>query len=82
MKIGFYFSSPAAMAKDLSDEGIDALVFFNRFYKPDVDINTMKIKAAEVLSTPDEIALPLQWIALLSGNIKADIAHSTNGLKN
>jgi dihydroorotate dehydrogenase (fumarate) len=77
MKIGFYFTTPAAMAKRLSEEGIDALVLFNRFYRPDVDIEKIKIKAAQIFSTPDEISRPLQWIALISGNIKADIAAST-----
>jgi dihydroorotate dehydrogenase (fumarate) len=77
MKIGPYFSGLAHMISRLSEEGINAIVLFNRFYRPDVDIENLKLKAAPVLSNPEEIGLPLQWIALLSGEIDCDMAAST-----
>ncbi|MEW5818474.1 MAG: dihydroorotate dehydrogenase-like protein, partial [Spirochaetota bacterium] len=77
MKIGFHFSGMAQMLKNLSDEGIDGLVLFNRFYRPDVDIEKLRLRAAKIYSTPQEIALPLQWIALLSGEIFSDFAATT-----
>jgi len=77
MKIGPYFSGMANMIRSLCDEGIDALVLFNRFYRPDVDIERMEIKAAHALSDPAEITLPLQWIALLSDEVSCEMAAST-----
>ncbi len=77
MKIGSHFSGIAHMVQQLCGEGVDALVLFNRFYRPDVDIENNKIVAADMLSTPQEMALSLQWIALLSGELKCDFSAST-----
>ena len=77
MKIGPHFSSMARMIRQLSEERIDALVLFNRFYRPDVDVDGMRIVPAPILSTPQEMSLPLQWIALLSGEIPCDFSATT-----
>jgi len=77
IKVGPYFTSFANVAKELAVRGASALVLFNRFYRPDIDIKRMEPKAARPFSSPEEIGLPLRWIALLSGKIPCDLAAST-----
>ena len=62
VKIGPYFSAIGAMARALADGGAGALVLFNRFYQPDIDIATLRLSMDLELSTPAEIRLPLLWI--------------------
>jgi len=76
-KIGPHFTSIAHMAGELQKRGASALVLFNRFYQFDVDLEKLELKGAYRLSTPFEIALPLRWIALLSGKVKCDLSAST-----
>jgi dihydroorotate dehydrogenase (fumarate) len=77
VKIGPYFSAIGDMARALSDSGADALVLFNRFYQPDIDIATLRPSMELELSTPAEIRLPLLWIAVLHGHLRASLAAST-----
>ena len=77
VKLGPHFSGLANMLRELTYEGVNGLVLFNRFYRPDVDIEKLEIKAASVLSTPSELHLSLQWIALLSGELKVDFSAAT-----
>lgn len=74
VKIGPYFSSVANMAKRLSEAGADALVMFNRFYQPDLDLKNLEVKPDLVLSNPLELRLRLRWVAILHGHIAADMA--------
>jgi dihydroorotate dehydrogenase (fumarate) len=77
MKVGPYFSSFAHMAGRLDAAGADALVLFNRFYQPDFDIEHRTVVPSLSLSRPDEIRLPLLWIALLHGRTRASLAATT-----
>ncbi len=77
LKLGSQFSGMAHMMRQFGQEGADGLVLFNRFYKPDIDIENMRLKAAHVYSSPEEMAFTLQWIAILSGKVKADLAATT-----
>ncbi|MBZ0258947.1 dihydroorotate dehydrogenase-like protein [bacterium] len=77
MKLSPYFTSMANMANKLSEGGADALVMFNRFYQPDIDIDTLEVKPNLLLSTPQEMRLPLRWIALLYGRVAIDMAATT-----
>jgi dihydroorotate dehydrogenase (fumarate) len=77
VKIGPYFTSVARMAAEFSERGVSALVLFNRFYQIDIDIETVEIAPGLRFSSPDEISLPLRWIALLAGSVKCDLAAST-----
>ena len=61
----------------LSWTGISGLVLFNRFYSPDIDIDKLVITSSNVFSNPEEIALPLRWVAMLSNKVQCDIAAST-----
>ena len=77
IKLSYYFSGLAKTLTSLSWTGIKALVLFNRFYSPDIDIEHEEVKSSFVFSTPSEIALPLRWIAMLSPIVECDIAAST-----
>lgn len=77
LKISYYFSGLANFALKLSWTGISGLVMFNRFFSPDIDIEKMQVISSHVFSTPDELALPLRWIAMLSDRLHCDVAAST-----
>ena len=77
VKIGPYFSAPGHMARRLDQEGADGLVLFNRFYQPDIDLAKLALVSDLELSNPYEIRLPLLWMSLLSGRVKASLAAST-----
>jgi len=77
VKIGPYFTSVARMAGELSEHGVSALVLFNRFYQIDIDVDRIEVVPGIRFSSPDEISLPLRWIALLSGSVGCDLAAST-----
>ncbi|MGD9722945.1 MAG: dihydroorotate dehydrogenase-like protein [Pirellulales bacterium] len=79
IKIGPYFTSLPNMARRLVEAGADGLIFFNRFLQPDIDIDHMRVDARLHLSTPDELRLPLRWIALLHGRLPASLA-ATSGI--
>jgi dihydroorotate dehydrogenase (fumarate) len=79
VKVGPYFSAMANMAHRLVEAGADGLVLFNRFLQPDIDLDTMSVVPRLQLSTPDEVRLPLRWIALLRGRIEASLA-ATSGV--
>jgi dihydroorotate dehydrogenase (fumarate) len=74
LKLSPYFSNMANMAKRLDQAGADGLVLFNRFYQPDINLEELEVQAKIHLSTPQELRLPLRWIAILHGRIKADLA--------
>jgi dihydroorotate dehydrogenase (fumarate) len=74
MKLSPYFSSTANMAKRLVDRGVNGLVFFNRFYQPDFDLETLEVVPRLVLSNSDELRLPLRWVAILYGRLLVDFA--------
>jgi dihydroorotate dehydrogenase (fumarate) len=79
IKLSPYFSNIANMAKRLDQAGANALVLFNRFYQPDMDLDTLEIKTNVLLSTPQAMRLPLRWIAILYDRIKANMA-ATSGI--
>jgi dihydroorotate dehydrogenase (fumarate) len=79
VKLSPFFSAPAAFGKRLADAGVDGLVLFNRFYQADIDLNTLRVMPTLTLSTPHELLLRLHWIAILFGQVKADLA-ATGGV--
>ncbi len=76
-KISHYFSGLTNMALQLGWTGISGLVMFNRFFSPDIDIEKFEVTSTHVFSSPDEISLPLRWVAMLSDKVQCDIAAST-----
>ncbi len=87
VKISPFFSAMANMAKRLDEAGANGLVLFNRFYQPDIDLENLAVAPNVLLSTPQAMRLPLRWIAILHGRIKASLAatsgihHATDVLK-
>jgi dihydroorotate dehydrogenase (fumarate) len=77
LKLSPFFSSIPHMAGRLDSAGADALVLFNRFYQPDLDVENLETKRRLVLSTSEEMRLPLRWIAILYGHIEASLALTT-----
>jgi dihydroorotate dehydrogenase (fumarate) len=78
IKLSPYFSSFANIAADLDALSANALVLFNRFYQPDIDLEKMEVAPNLTLSTPADMRLPLHWIGILYGKIRANLA-ATSG---
>jgi dihydroorotate dehydrogenase (fumarate) len=81
VKLNPYFSSTAHMCRRLVEAGADGLVLFNRFYQPDIDLETLEVVPRLVLSNSDELRLPLRWVAILYSRMKTDLA-ITSGVHN
>ena len=81
VKLSPFFSNMANMAHRLDGAGADALVLFNRFYQPDIDLQELEIRPNVLLSTPQALRLPLTWIGILFGRVKAALA-ATGGVHN
>ena len=77
LKISYYFSSLGPMIQRLSRTGVAGLVLFNRFFSPDIDIETFKVKPSFVFSTPAELAVSLRWIGIMAQKVDCDLAAST-----
>jgi dihydroorotate dehydrogenase (fumarate) len=77
VKLSPYVSATANMANTLAAAGANGLVLFNRFYQPDLDLETLEVVPTLSLSTSDELRLPLRWIAILYGRVPVDLALST-----
>jgi dihydroorotate dehydrogenase (fumarate) len=79
VKVSPFFSNMANMAKRLDAAGADGLVLFNRFYQPDIDLETLELTPHVLLSTPQAMRLPLTWIGILYGRVQASLA-ATSGI--
>ena len=77
LKISPYFTNLGPMIQRLSKTGIKALVLFNRFFSPDIDIEKLEAKPSFVFSTPAELAMPLRWIAIMANRVDCHLAAST-----
>jgi dihydroorotate dehydrogenase (fumarate) len=74
VKLSPFFTSLPHLARQLTQAGARGLTLFNRFYQPDLDIEEMVVRPHLELSTSSELRLPLRWIAMLYGRVKADFA--------
>lgn len=77
MKLSPYFTSLGSMAKRIDEAKADALVLFNRFYQPDIDLENLEVVPNLILSTSESMRLPMRWIAMLKGHVNASIAGTT-----
>ena len=80
IKTGYYFSGLAKMLQMLSYTGVDALVLFNRFFAPDIDLEKMQLKAASIFTEGEGFSNTLRWIALMYGHVKCNLS-ATSGIK-
>jgi dihydroorotate dehydrogenase (fumarate) len=74
VKLSPFFTALPNFARRLADAGVDGLVLFNRFYQPDFDLEELEVVPRLVLSSSQELRLPLRWIAILYGRIPVDFA--------
>ena len=79
VKIGSRFSSLPTFAKRLEAAGADALVMFNRFYHPDINLQNLEVEPHMVPTTSSSIRMPMRWIAILRGNVNVSFA-ATSGV--
>ena len=77
VKISPYYSSLSSFVVGLQRSGAGGVVMFNRFYAPDLDLETLEVAARIALSTPEELRLPLRWIGILREHLSMSIAGST-----
>jgi dihydroorotate dehydrogenase (fumarate) len=78
VKLSPFYSSIGNFARRLDEEGADALVLFNHFYQPDIDVEEQELLRVN-LSSPTELLLRVRWIGALSGRIRASLA-ATGGV--
>jgi len=79
VKLRPYFTNMANIAKQFDQAGANALVLFNRFYQPDINLETLEVEPNVLLSTPQSMRLPLRWIAILYSHVNASLA-ATSGI--
>ena len=79
IKLSPYFTNMANMANRLDQAGANALVLFNRFYQPDINLDILEVEPNVLLSTPQSMRLPLRWIAILYSHVNASLA-ATSGI--
>jgi dihydroorotate dehydrogenase (fumarate) len=77
VKMSPHYSALAATVRALEEEGANGFVLFNRFYQPDIDLSTLRLKRDLTFSNQSEIRLPLLWLALLSGRVRGSLAANT-----
>ena len=77
VKISSYFSNLAGIISQISRTSVDGIVMFNRFYSPDIDIDTFDVIPAPIYSSPDDYILPLRWISIMSERVGCDLIAST-----
>jgi dihydroorotate dehydrogenase (fumarate) len=78
VKLGQNFTNLPKVVENLHNRGVAGVVLFNRFYEPDIDLDHMKFKAAEVFSSPSDFSKTLRWVGIVSDKVKqVEIAAST-----
>jgi dihydroorotate dehydrogenase (fumarate) len=79
VKVSPFFTAFAHTARSLVAAGADGLVMFNRFYQPDIDIQSLTVGPHLVLSSPQELRLRLRWLAIVRPLVEASLA-ATGGV--
>lgn len=79
VKVSPFFTNFAHIAKQFDDAGANGLVLFNRFYQPDIELESLEVVPNVMYSTPMAMRLPMRWIAILFERLGADLA-ATSGV--
>lgn len=79
VKLSPFFTNFANMARRLEAAGADGLTLFNRFYQPDMDLESLEVTPNILLSTPMAMRVPLRWIAILRDQVGLSLA-ATSGI--
>jgi dihydroorotate dehydrogenase (fumarate) len=80
VKLSPYLSATAHFARRVVDAGANGLVLFNRFYQPDIDLETLDVLPRVALSEPTELRLPLRWLAILRPQLPVTSLAATTGV--
>ena len=81
MKLSPQFSALVNFARRLESSGANGLVLFNRFYQPDIDLDTLEVSPQLELSSSEESLLRIRWLAILHGRVGTSLA-ITGGIHN
>ena len=79
VKLSVFYANPLNVIGRFDREGVNGFVLFNRFFQPDIDLDTLEMHPQLHLSSPSELLTPLRWIAILHGRIDASLA-ATGGI--
>jgi dihydroorotate dehydrogenase (fumarate) len=79
VKLSPFYTAFAHFARQVTAAGAQGLVLFNRFYQPDLDLDTLEVTPHLVLSRSEDARLPLRWIAILRRRVSASLA-ATSGV--
>jgi dihydroorotate dehydrogenase (fumarate) len=79
VKLSPFFTNMANMAKRFDENGANGLVLFNRFYQPDIELESLEAVPHVFYSTPMAMRLPLRWVAILYDRVGASLA-ATSGI--
>ena len=79
VKLSPFYTSPLNIVKTMDSAGVDGFVLFNRLWHPEIAIDQEKMSFPFHLSTPDDLGLPIRYVGLLSGQVKASLCAS-NGV--
>ncbi len=77
VKLSPFYTSIANVVHELDQRGVEAVVLFNRFLQPNIDVDAEDLTNQMTYSFSEEMRLPLRWVALLYGRIKCDMALNT-----
>ncbi len=77
VKLSTYFTGMADTLIKMSHEDISAMVLFNHFYSPDVDLEMEEIVSSRIFSLPEENSNCIRWIGMISDKVNCDLAAST-----
>jgi dihydroorotate dehydrogenase (fumarate) len=74
VKLSPYYSAFAHFAAAALEAGADGLVLFNRFYQPDLDLDSLDVVPSLELSQAWELRLPVRWIAILRPQLGSEVS--------
>jgi len=77
VKLSVFYSNPLNMVSKLDREGVAGFVLFNRFFQPDINVDTLSMAQPFNFSSESDNRMPLRYAGLLFGAIKADVCAST-----
>ena len=79
MKLSPFFSSLPNFVRQLEHAGAQGVALFNRFYQPDIDLDTLCVVDRLHLSLPEEALLRIRWLSILHGRTHLTLA-ATGGV--
>ncbi|MDP3537776.1 MAG: dihydroorotate dehydrogenase-like protein [Azonexus sp.] len=79
MKLSPFFSSLPHFVQQAEKSGAAGISMFNRFFQPDIDLETLSVVDRVQLSSSTDTLLTMRWIAILRGRTTMTLA-ATGGV--